>query len=53
MPESTPALLAESVGHPEQKITRTTIAGLVAILAEGPGTAPGLILYGPLAGDEA
>ncbi len=53
LPESTPALLAESVGHPEQKITRTTIAGLVAILAEGPGTAPGLILYGPLAGDEA
>lgn len=53
LPGETPALLAESVGHPEQKLTRTTIAGLAGLLAEGPGLLPGLILYGPLAGDDA
>lgn len=53
LPGDTPAMLAESVGHPEQKLTRTTIAGLAAHLAEGPGALPGLILYGPLAGEGA
>ncbi len=52
LPATTPALLAEAVGHPEQTLTRTTIAGLAEKLAEGPGTLPGLILYGPLAGEE-
>ena len=48
-----PGLLAEAVGHPDQKLTRSTIAGLSALLAEGPGLLPGLILYGPLAGEDA
>ena len=51
LPPDTPALLAESVGHPEQRLTRSTIAGLAAQLAEGKGSQPGLILYGPLAED--
>ncbi len=45
----TPALLAESVSHPEQSLTRTTIAKLAARLATDIGTAPALILYGALA----
>ncbi len=51
LPPDTPAMLAESVGHPEQRLTRCTIAGLAALLAEGKGSQPGLILYGPLAED--
>lgn len=51
LPPDTPALLAEAVGHPEQHLTRSTIAGLAALLAEGKGSQPGLILYGPLAED--
>ena len=45
----TPALLAESVGHAAQSLTPDTIAGLAARLAREAGSAPGLILYGPLA----
>jgi len=45
----TPALLAEAVGTPEQSLHRTTIAGLSDRLATEIGTAPALILYGPLA----
>jgi len=49
LPADTPALLAEGVGTPEQALTRTTVAGLAALLTEGPGSAaPGLILFGPL-----
>lgn len=51
LPPDTPALLAEAVGHPDQHLTRSTIAGLAALLAEGKGSQPGLILYGPLAED--
>lgn len=51
LPPDTPAMLAESVGHPDQRLTRSTIAGLAAQLAEGKGSQPGLILYGPLAED--
>ena len=52
LPGDTPAILAESVGHPEESLTRGTLASLVALLAERgeAGKAPGLILYGPLAG---
>lgn len=50
LPPGTPALLAEAIGHPEQSLTRTTIAALVQRLEGGIGTAPALILYGPLAG---
>ena len=48
----TPALLAEAVGHPGQRLTRTTVAALAQSLAAQPptpGGAPALILYGPLA----
>jgi uroporphyrin-III C-methyltransferase len=51
LPADTPALLAEAVGHPEQRLTRSTVAGLAAQLAHGSGDQPGLILYGPLAED--
>ena len=50
LPPDTPALLAEAVGHPHQRLVRSTVAGLAALLrAEGPSTHPALILYGPLA----
>ncbi|MBD9529176.1 uroporphyrinogen-III C-methyltransferase [Paracoccus sp. PAR01] len=50
LPPDTPALLAEAVGHPHQRLLRTTVTGLAALLkAEGPSTHPALILYGPLA----
>ncbi|MES2969927.1 MAG: uroporphyrinogen-III C-methyltransferase [Pseudomonadota bacterium] len=45
----TPALLAQSVGHADQTLTRSTIAGLATQLALDTGGQPGLILYGPLA----
>ena len=50
----TPALLAEAVGHPHQRLVRSTVTDLAAILqAEGPSKHPALIIYGPLAkGDE-
>lgn len=50
LPPDTPALLAEAVGHPHQRLLRTTVAGLAALLtSEGPSANPALILYGPLA----
>ena len=49
LPPETPAMLAENVSHPDQKITRSTIAGLAEALAESDPRAAGLILYGPLA----
>lgn len=51
LPETTPALLAEAVSTPEQKLTRTTITALAEELASGEmASTPALILYGPLAG---
>ncbi|MDW4496472.1 uroporphyrinogen-III C-methyltransferase [Sulfitobacter sp. D35] len=49
LPKSTPALLAENVSRPEQSLHRDTVSGLSKRLAEEIGTAPALILYGPLA----
>ncbi|AGT07464.1 uroporphyrinogen-III C-methyltransferase [Paracoccus aminophilus] len=50
LPPTTPALLAEAVGHPHQRILRLTVAELAALLAaEGPSPHPALIFYGPLA----
>ncbi|CUH80812.1 uroporphyrinogen-III C-methyltransferase [Tropicibacter naphthalenivorans] len=46
---NTPAILAEDVSRPEQKITRTTMAALAEQLADEVGTSAALILYGPLA----
>jgi uroporphyrin-III C-methyltransferase len=48
----TPALLAESVGHDDQRLVRTTIAKLAEQLAQESVTATAVILYGALA-DEA
>ena len=48
LPGDTPALLAENVSHPDQRLTRSTVAGLAAVLEQADGRAPGLILYGPL-----
>lgn len=49
LPLTTPAILAESVSTPEQKVSRGTIESLSAQLAEDIGNNPALILYGPLA----
>ncbi|EKD60501.1 MAG: Uroporphyrin-III C-methyltransferase, partial [uncultured bacterium] len=45
----TPALLAEAVSTPEQKISRHTIASLAVVLKDAVSPNPALIFYGPLA----
>lgn len=49
LPGDTPALFAEAVGHPHQRLLRTTIDGLARELQGAPVTHPGLIIFGPLA----
>jgi uroporphyrin-III C-methyltransferase len=49
MSADTPALLAESVGHADQRFVRTTIAKLAAQLAQENVTATAIILFGALA----
>lgn len=49
LPGDTPALFAESVGHPHQRLIRTTVDGLAAMMETARVTQPGLIIYGPLA----
>jgi uroporphyrin-III C-methyltransferase len=49
LPTGTHALMAEAVGRAEQQLVRTTVAELAERLSGDPGTAPALILYGPLA----
>jgi uroporphyrin-III C-methyltransferase len=49
LPGTTPALLAESVSHPDQRLTPTTVAELAAQTATEASGAPALILYGALA----
>lgn len=51
LPPDTPALLAESVGHPDQSLTRSTISALAQTLQGTTSGLPGLIFYGPLALD--
>ncbi|MES5484180.1 uroporphyrinogen-III C-methyltransferase [Bradyrhizobium sp. INPA03-11B] len=49
----TPALLAESLGHADEQLHRTTIAGLAEQLAHaGAATAASIILFGALAPEE-
>ena len=48
LPADTPALMAEAVGHPEQRLTRSTIGGLGPMIAAEAGSGPALIIYGPL-----
>ena len=45
----TPALLAESLGHDDQRVVRTSIASLAEELAQGSATATAVILFGALA----
>lgn len=49
LPPETPALLAENVSHPDQKLTRSTVGALAETLGAQDSRAPALILYGPLA----
>jgi uroporphyrin-III C-methyltransferase len=48
----TPALLAESVGQPDQRLVRTTVERLAGQLAQENVTATAVILYGALAADD-
>ncbi len=48
LPPTTPALLAEAVSQPEQRLTRSTVAELATTLPSGTGSAPMIILYGAL-----
>ena len=45
----TPALLAENVSHPDQRLTRSTVGALMESLGAQDSRAPALILYGALA----
>ncbi|MDQ1232005.1 uroporphyrinogen-III C-methyltransferase [Sphingomonas sp. SORGH_AS_0879] len=47
----TPALMAEHVGCPDQRLTRSTVGDLAAQLSEGVSDKAALILYGPLMED--
>ncbi|PVA09587.1 uroporphyrinogen-III C-methyltransferase [Pelagivirga sediminicola] len=49
LPRDTPALLAEDVSGPDQRLTRMTVAELADLLRREIGDAPALILFGPLA----
>ena len=46
LPADTPAMLAESIGHPDQQLSHTTVTKLAGLMADEDGTAPALILYG-------
>ena len=45
---STPAVLAESIGNSDQRLTRSTVHELAQLIANKPSSQPALILYGPL-----
>ncbi len=49
LPLDTRCMMAEAVSTPDQSIHRSTIGALAAKLRSDVGTAPALILYGPLA----
>jgi uroporphyrin-III C-methyltransferase len=49
----TPALLAEAVSTPDQRLLRSTVAGLAALLAEDRSPLVGLIIFGALAEGDA
>ena len=52
LPGDTPAMLAEAVSTPAEKVTRFTIDSLAAHLESTSSTTPALIFYGALAGAE-
>lgn len=49
LPGDTPALLAESVSTPDQKILRGTLADMAMLIETEAGDGPAVIIYGPLA----
>ena len=49
MPPETPALLAESVSTPAQKLVRGTVGSMQSLIESEAGDGPALILLGPLA----
>jgi uroporphyrin-III C-methyltransferase len=49
LPPETPAMLAEAVSTPDQRLERFTVAGLATHLTRAESHAVALILYGPLA----
>jgi len=49
LPGDTPAMLAEAVSTPAEKVQRFTISSLAAHLETATSTTPALIFYGPLA----
>lgn len=51
LPANTPAILAESISTPDQRITRGTIADIADGLSKSIGSLPAIILFGPLADD--
>ncbi|ABF64952.1 uroporphyrinogen-III C-methyltransferase [Ruegeria sp. TM1040] len=53
LPETTPALVALGVSTPAQELHRVTVAALPDLLEAIISPAPVLILYGPLADDDA
>jgi len=53
MSPDVPALLAESIGHVDQRIVRATILKLADQLAQETVPATAVILYGALAGEES
>jgi uroporphyrin-III C-methyltransferase len=48
----TPALLAESIGHADQRLLRTTIKKLAEQLQQESVTATAIVLFGSLATEE-
>lgn len=53
LPADTPALLAEAVSTPAEKITQTTLSALAKHLQETTSSTPALIFYGALAEGDA
>ncbi|ETX28044.1 uroporphyrinogen-III C-methyltransferase [Roseivivax isoporae] len=49
LPPGTPAILAEAVSTPAERVVRSDVSALAEMLAAEPGSQPALILYGPLA----
>lgn len=49
LPETTPALFVQAVGHPQEHVERTTVARLAQALKGATVSQPGIILYGSLA----
>ena len=49
LPGSTPAILAENVSLADEEVWRGTVESLAARLADDPGSAPAIIIYGTLA----